>query len=56
MTAKPKKKHDDPEQSKLFMEKAREIEADKAASRADELLERLAKEQPKPHKKSGKPT
>jgi hypothetical protein len=44
---------DDEEQSKLFIEKAREIEADENQSAADELLGRLAKTPPQPRKKSG---
>src|SRR5437868_6533432 len=46
----PKSKRDDPEQSKLFIEKAREIGADEEKSVADELLGRLAKMPPEPHK------
>ncbi|WP_018322340.1 hypothetical protein [Bradyrhizobium sp. WSM2793] len=34
---------DDPEQSRAFVEKAREIEADEVRSGADELMKRLAK-------------
>ena len=41
---------DDKEQSKLFIEKAREIEADEEKSRADELIKRLAKKRPEPRK------
>jgi hypothetical protein len=41
---------DDPEQSKAFIEKAREIEADEEHSAADKLMERLAKTKPEPHK------
>lgn len=41
---------DDPEQSKRFIEKAREIGADGKESQADEVLKRLAKMPPKPHK------
>ena len=44
-------KRDDPEQSKLFIQKAREIEADEKRSEADELLGRLAKMPPRPHKR-----
>jgi hypothetical protein len=39
---------DDKEQSKLFIEKAREIGADEEKSAADELLGRLAKMPPQP--------
>jgi hypothetical protein len=38
-----KVKPDDKEQSKLFIEKAREIGADEEHSAADKLMERLAK-------------
>jgi hypothetical protein len=41
---------DDPEQSKAFIEKAREIEADEKHSAADKLMERLAKTKPEPRK------
>ena len=43
-------KQDDPEQSKAFIEKAREIEADENHSAADKLMERLAKTPPEPRK------
>jgi hypothetical protein len=39
---------DDKEQSKLFIEKAREIGADEDQSKSDELLCRLAKTPPEP--------
>ena len=39
---------DDPEQSKAFIEKAREIEADEEKSAADELMKRLAAKKPEP--------
>jgi hypothetical protein len=40
---------DDKQQSKLFIEKAREIEADeKRHSAADKLMERLANRKPEP--------
>jgi hypothetical protein len=39
---------DDPEQSKAFIEKAREIGADEKHSAADKLMERLAKTKPEP--------
>jgi hypothetical protein len=46
---------DDPEQSKLFVQRAREIEADEKHSAADRLIGALAKMKPKPHKaKRGK--
>lgn len=46
---KPKHKPDDEEQSRAFLEKAREIGADKSAS-ADKLIGRLAKMPPAPRK------
>jgi hypothetical protein len=48
--AKFQAKPDDEEQSKLFIEKAREIGADEERSAADELMERLAKTKPEPRK------
>jgi hypothetical protein len=42
--AKPRA--DEPEQSKVFIEKAREIGADEKNSAADKLMERLAKTPP----------
>ena len=42
---------DDKEQSRAFIEKAREIEADEERSRADDVLGRLAKSPPEPRKK-----
>jgi hypothetical protein len=42
------KRHDDPAQSKAFIEKAREIGADEDKSAADELLAHLAKKPPDP--------
>jgi hypothetical protein len=48
---KQKTKRDDPEQSRLFIKKAREIGADEKQSEADVLLERLAKMPPQPRKK-----
>jgi hypothetical protein len=41
-------KPDDKEQSAAFIAKARELEADGEDSRADLLMERLAKTKPKP--------
>jgi hypothetical protein len=50
--AKRKKySEDDPKQSRLFIEKAREIGADKDNSEADKLIGRLAKKPPEPRKK-----
>jgi hypothetical protein len=52
MKRQPKRKtSEDPEQSKLFLEKAREIGADEFVSSADKLMERLAKTKPEPRKK-----
>lgn len=55
MTLRKSKDHlrnpDDKEQSKLFIKKAREVEADEKGSAADELLARLAKRRPKPRAK-----
>jgi hypothetical protein len=45
----------DPEQSRAFIEKAREIEAEEEHSAADKLMERLAKT-PKSRKPAGKPS
>jgi hypothetical protein len=45
------KRPDDKEQSKRFIEKAREIGADEEKSAADELIGRLAKTPPEPHHK-----
>jgi hypothetical protein len=45
---------DDRKQSKLFMQKAREIEADEEQSAADELLGQLAKKPPEPRKPKDK--
>jgi hypothetical protein len=51
MKRQPKLKTlDDPEQSKAFIEKAREIGADEKRSAADKLMERLAKTPPEPRK------
>ena len=41
-------KKDDPEQSRLFVEKAREIGADEEKSKSDELIGQLAKKPPEP--------
>jgi len=45
---------DDDEQSRLFIEKAREIGADEKRSAADRLIGHLARKSPKPHKKRPK--
>jgi hypothetical protein len=42
---------DDEGQSRLFVEKAREIGAVEDQSRADQLIERLAKKPPEPRKR-----
>jgi len=54
LNPKPKGR-DDPAQSKAFIEKAREIEADEESSAADELIGRLAKRPPEPRAKKEKP-
>jgi hypothetical protein len=48
---KQRVKHDDKEQSRLFIKKAREIGADEQRSAADELLGKLAKTPPEPRTK-----
>ena len=45
-----KSKPDDPEQSKAFIEKARELGADGPEDEADTLMGRLAEKGPQPHK------
>ena len=45
-----KNTRDDQEQSKAFIDKAREIEADEERSAADELMKRLASKKPEPRK------
>jgi len=45
-------KEDDPEQSALFMQKAREIGADEKRSAADMLMGQMAKTPPQPKKKT----
>lgn len=52
MTPKIKITKDDKEQSKLFIKKAREIEADENSSASDQLIGRLAKMKPEPRKPS----
>ncbi len=44
-------KRDDAKQSKLFIQKAREIGADEKRSAADKLMGRLAKMKPEPRTK-----
>jgi len=46
-------REDNPEQSKAFIEKAREIGADEKRSAADKLMGRLAKMKPEPRKPKG---
>jgi hypothetical protein len=48
----PTQKPDDREQSRLFIEKAREIGADEENSAADELMKRLAKTPAEPRKRN----
>jgi hypothetical protein len=43
---------DDPEQSRAFIKKAREIEADDDHSGADELMKYLHRRKPEPHVKN----
>jgi hypothetical protein len=51
---KQRVKPDDKEQSRLFIKKAREIEADEGKSISDQLLGRLAKMPPEPRKAKNK--
>jgi hypothetical protein len=53
---KQRVKPDDKEQSRLFIKKAREIEADEGKSVSDQLLGRLAKMPPEPRKAKNKRT
>jgi hypothetical protein len=48
---KPNNRPDDNAQSKLFIEKARGIEADEEHSAADKLMGTLARKKPEPHKR-----
>jgi hypothetical protein len=52
---KKTQKQDDPEQSRAFIDKAREIEADEKHSAADKLMERLAKTKPEPRNQNEAP-
>jgi hypothetical protein len=52
---KPNVKRDDPDQSRLFIQKAREVGADEKRSSADELLGKLAKMPPEPRTNPKKP-
>ena len=49
---KPRRGSDNRGQSKLFIEKAREIGADEEKSAADDLIGRLAKTPPEPRVKT----
>jgi len=52
---KPKSKSkEDENQSRLFIEKARELGADDDSTRSDELMKRLAKTPPEPKAKPSK--
>lgn len=51
---KKKPTADNPEQSRAFIEKAREIEANEKQSAADLLMKRLADTKPQPKLKSSK--
>jgi len=51
VSSKKKHKPDNQEQSRRFMEKAREIGADEDKSEADVLIARLAKTPPEPRKR-----
>lgn len=51
---RPPQKRDDPEQSRAFIQKAREIAADGNESRADELMGHLARMPHKAHKRDGR--
>ena len=48
---RPVHRPDDKEQSRLFIEKAREIGADKQYSEADAIMRQLHKKPPEPQKK-----
>lgn len=51
MSKKSNPKPDDKEQSRLFIEKARELGADKRQSATDKLIGHLAHKPPEPRKK-----
>jgi hypothetical protein len=51
MPKRPSPAKDDKEQSRLFVEKAREIGADEDKSAADDLMGKLAKVPPEPRSK-----
>ena len=48
---KPKIQYEDEGQSRLFIEKAKEIGADKKKTESDKVIGRLAKTPPNPRKK-----
>lgn len=50
MARSSKPRPDDPEQSRAFIEKALEVEADEKKSAADKVMGRLAEKKPEPHK------
>jgi hypothetical protein len=52
MKRQTKPRRDDAEQSRLFIKKAREIEANEEKSAADDLLGHLAKKPPEPKRKT----
>jgi hypothetical protein len=54
MQKNPRNRPDDKEQSKLFIDKAREIGADEDKSASDELMSRLAKTPPEPRSSASK--
>jgi hypothetical protein len=51
--AQPPRRADDPEQSRAFIDKAREIGADEKRSAADKLMGQMAKMKPQPTPKKG---
>jgi hypothetical protein len=54
MAKRVRAKPDDPDQSRAFIEKAREIGAAEDKSAADELMARLARTSPEPREKKSK--
>lgn len=51
MAREPQQKHDDPDQSKRFIDKAKEIEADDTEEGAERAFNKVARSNPK-HSKS----
>lgn len=49
---KTRTRRDDPAQSRLFIKKAKEVEADETASASDTLIRHLAAKRPEPRKPS----